>query len=246
MNEKTKTGFMTIIGGFFKGAVPRFFPNACVIGAMWLLKGFGVSGKYIKRNKEANKQLLETNQNFYVPNQYVENQAHWKSVKFGKKCNMSYAGCEIFSVYNTMVALGEKPDAEKLVELIGYFEKKGAMLNGMFGVVPSALTNYFKKNGYHVSKVCGKAEKKLEALFAEFPVVIVTAYNDARDITKQVHTICITKDEQGRFVLHNAYKRDGAGQFTASVPFDTVQEAIKGISKGNAKLLYAIGVRKER
>ncbi len=35
---------------------------------------------------------------------------------------------------------------------------------------------------------------------------------DKNDITRQIHTVCITKKHDGNYVLHNAYCRDQTGR----------------------------------
>ncbi|MDO5127923.1 MAG: hypothetical protein Q4D54_09285 [Eubacteriales bacterium] len=37
------------------------------------------------------------------------------------------------------------------------------------------------------------------------PVVIISAWNTEGDITDGIHTYCLTVDENGKYVAHNAY-----------------------------------------
>ena len=66
-------------------------------------------------------------------------------------------------------------------------------------------------------------------------------YNNAKDITAQIHTVCITKEDNG-YILHNAYCMDQNGAYAASIPYATLKEAIAHISKQEVKMIYLIGI----
>ena len=53
-------------------------------------------------------------------------------------------------------------------------------------------------------------DKSLDMADSRCQVFIVTVYNNAKDITAQIHTICITKKENG-YIIHNAYRRNQKG-----------------------------------
>ena len=61
--------------------------------------------------------------------------------------SMKLSGCEVIAVYNALVALGEQPDIR---ELAFRFQKRSAVLGGLFGTELSALLGYFRTLGYEV------------------------------------------------------------------------------------------------
>ena len=76
--------------------------------------------------------------------------------------------------------------------------------------------------------------------------VIITAYNDGNDIRKMIHTISVTKDSNGNYTLHNAYKRIN-GQYTAFSgisPIKNLCDAIGAMSQGRAAPICVIGISK--
>ena len=158
---------------------------------------------------------------------YIENQAELSHIPFGthRKSNMSYSGCEIIAVYNFLLRRGKPADLSKLIQ---YFELHGASLRGGFGVEPRALYHFLHCRYSSISFSCGKdAEKKL----ANTPpdACIITVQNDRNDIFQMLHTVCVTKEEAG-YVIHNAYRRDKNGRWSASEAYPTVAEAATHIT----------------
>lgn len=129
--------------------------------------------------------------------------------------------------------------------LIREYEKHGAAQRGEFGVSPRAIETYFRKQGFLVITTCKDDDQSMDEIDQKSQVLIATVYNDANDITKQVHTICITKDGGNGYVLHNAYRRDKNGVYTASAPYATLSDAVSHISRYEAKLIYLIGIAAE-
>lgn len=42
----------------------------------------------------------------------------------------------------------------------------------------------------------------------DFCAIIVTAYNNKNDITDMIHTVYITRRENGEYVIHNGYRKN--------------------------------------
>lgn len=227
--------------------IPRYVSDRVLLTVYRLLALLGVPRFVRKKHYRQNLVLLEeTDWGFWnVPGTYIENQSEWGNIRFGvgRRQSMSYAGCEIIATYNARKALGEPVSKRYMAELIGAYEARGAALWGAFGVTPTAIAAYFKRNGFDVRTADGADEAAVEEIARNHKVMIATAYNDKNDITEQIHTVCITKNRDGRFVLHNAYRRDERGQYRESLPYETLQEAAAHISRRESKLIYLIGIR---
>ena len=240
--ERNKRKMADKMSSFVRAFIPRFVPNLWVLAGMDLLKGFGLSKSRIRRNREYNRDLKAEEGSLYRPGQFIENQAEWTGVRFGSKYDMAYSGCEIIATYNALLALGEKLTFEDMVELIGSYERKGAVLKGAFGVAPCAVSRYLKDRGYRVTNTRRKDRNTLVSMGKCSDTMILTVYNDRKDITGQIHTVCVTKDENGEYLLHNAFWRNREGRFESCGPYRTVGEVIKAISHGEAEVIYAMGI----
>lgn len=175
---------------------------------------------------------------------YIENQSEWKDIQFGmgRHHNMSYSGCEIIASYNARKALGDTVSLKCMAELISRYEARGAALGGAFGVAPTAISVYFRECGFAVATAYGEDKEAVEEIGRNYTVMIATAYNDKNHITAQIHTVCITRNQDGKYVLHNAYLVDEKGQYRESMPYRTLQEAVAHISRREPKLIYLIGI----
>ena len=229
--------------------IPRYVSNRVLLTVYRLLALLGVPRFVRKKHCRQNLvRLEETHWRFWsVPEAYIENQREWGNIRFGvgRRQSMSYAGCEIIATYNARKALGGAVSKRYMAELIGAYEARGAALWGAFGVTPTAIAAYFKKTGFEVRTADGANEAAVEEIAENHKVMIATAYNDKHDITEQIHTVCITKNPDGKFVLHNAYRQDERGQYWESLPYETLQEAAAHISRRESKLIYLIGIREK-
>ncbi|MBP5265596.1 MAG: hypothetical protein J6Z06_02095 [Lachnospiraceae bacterium] len=176
-----------------------------------------------------------------IPVGFIEDQRNWKSVRFGF-WNMAFSGCEIFAVYNAMVALEQRFGAEVLAEDIRYFERHGAMLHGGFGLSPYAIEAYFRKEGYMVSTTNRGERAVIRRMEKEGETFILTAYNHKRNLFQQIHTVCITKDEKGGFLMHNNYVKNSHGKYIAK-HFDTLDAAVNGLTV-DSTMIYLISIAK--
>ncbi len=231
-----------------KSFIPRYIPNVVVVWVLHILSWFsGLSGKRSSGNLNYNRvQLLDKNSMNAENNTYIENQSMWTGVLFGSVYKLSYSGCEVIAVYNALLSLGQKMSVKELMALITAFEKKGIVGRGKFGVSPRAAYLFFKRAGYRVTMTASKKASVINEIGACSDTTIVTVYNDRNDITKQVHTMNVSKDDAGKYHIHNGYKvRTDAGgkrQFVDDGPYDTLEEAIKGMARGNAGVISVIGI----
>ena len=228
--------------------IPRYVSNRIVVGLYHVLSWIRVRRSVREKNYVHNlKQLREMDRTLWTdPYVCIENQAQWENVRFGagRHHSMCYSGCEIIAVFNARKRLYGSMTPEELADLIRRFEAKGAALRGEFGTSPLALARYLKSSGMEVRTSYGK-QRSVEDIERESTVMIATVYNDGNDITKQIHTVCITRDVSGGYVLHNAYCRDKTGRYTESISYPTLREAITHISGYGAKLLYLIGINRQ-
>lgn len=226
--------------------IPKYVNNRLLLTVYRFLAVFGVP-RFVRRNhlQENRVRLERTEWEFWhVQDAYIENQCEWNKIRFGvgRHQSMSYAGCEIIATYNARKALGELVSKKQMAELIEGYEARGAALWGGFGVAPTAIAKYFRKNGFAVETADGADTKTVEEVARNSKVMIVTAYNDRNNIMAQIHTVCITKNREGKFVLHNAYHRDEKGRFCESRPYMTFQDAVAHLSAREPKLIYLIGL----
>jgi hypothetical protein len=239
-----------------KGFIPQKVDNITVLGVMeWFrelshtsnvgISPFKISKKIIMEHSENNTEKLNNGKDeYFSKSNYIENQLEWSEIQFGTgKSNMSWSGCEIIATYNALNALGEEPSADTMVSLISNFEEDGAMLAGFFGTSPKAIYDYFSNNGYHVSMSDTTDADEINEIGENYDTVIVTAYNDANDITKQVHTVSITKKENGTYVVHNIWKYE-KGKYVEAGGYNSLNEAIGAISE-NPEVISIIGIDKK-
>lgn len=238
---------MDQIGKFWASFIPKHVSNRIVLSVYRILTWIPISRKNREKNYHSNiERLSNANWDFWTqPSDFIENQREWNNIVFGAGShhNMQYSGCEIMAVFNARKALTGIGSPESMAELIREFEEKGAALKGEFGVSPQAIEVYFKKHGFLTAATDKGDDKSLKRVDMQSQVLIATVYNDVNDITRQVHTVCITKEGNG-YVLHNAYRKDQNGKYAASSPYALLSDAIAKISGYETKLLYLIGIAK--
>ena len=239
-------GNMKQVKKFLVSFIPRHVSNWVLLRVYQMLTVTPISQKTREKNYNTNVvQLSNTDWEFWtVPSAYIENQSEWDKIMFGTGShhNMRWSGCEIIATFNVLKALTGTGSRESMAMLICEYEKYGSALRGEFGVSPRAIETYFKKHGFLVTTTYRNDEQSLDMVDRKSQALIATVYNDANDITKQVHTICITKDVGNGYVLHNTYRKDKNSVYIASVPYATLSEAVSHISRYEAKLIYLIGI----
>ena len=212
--------------------IPRKIKNITVLRFFELLRKIQKlcvwTKRYAKKHLQANQNVIAN----HGRTRYIEDQNSYHDMVYGRT-KMSYSGCEIIAVYNSLIALS-KPYS--LVDLINSFEHDGMVLGARFGTSPRALTDYFIREGYRVlssTKACD-----YDDIAGQSDVIIMTMYNDCTDIMKKVHTICISHDDEG-YTAHNVY---GNGRLVG--PYEKVSMLMESINNGLAKGIYMIGICK--
>lgn len=231
---------------FINGIIPSFIPNRIVVGAFSLMAVFSGHIKKATRLSHFNEntQLLEKADNaFFMAREYIENQNLWDKVKFGshKKSNMAYSGCEIIATYNALISMGDIGTG--ITDLIRQFEKKGNALKGGFGIAPAYPAKYLKEKGYLVKRLTTRKKEKINAFGSVHETFLVTFYWDKADITKQLHTVNISKNNEKYFV-HNVYHRDNNGSFSSLGPNESLSAAISALGERvTPMVIYGIDKR---
>lgn len=228
---------------FLASFIPKHISNRTVIRVYHILTWIKVPRFIREKNYIYNLECLRKIPKalWQDPSVCVENQAQWGDIQFGagRHHNMKYSGCEIIAAYNALKALYAAGTPEDMGNLIRHFEADGAALWGEFGTSPLSVAKYFRKCGFNVLLSYGE-EHTMKVIEQKSLVMIATVYNDRNDITRQIHTVCITRGNG--FILHNAYFQDRDGKYIASPSHVTLQEAIAHISKYETKLICLIGI----
>jgi len=167
---------------------------------------------------------------------YVEDQNNYTDMKYGES-TMKYSGCEIFATFNAIYNIVGK-ELISLPAMISEFEKDGMVMSGKFGTSPRAISDFLEKHGFLAKLVTD--EKAFDKLGEDSESLILTMYNDRDDISKEVHTVNISK-EKGKYTAHNVYCN---GKVVG--PYSSVSEVIKNINRGKAKGISLIGVNKNK
>ena len=237
---------MSKVKNFWVSFIPKYVSNRIFLRIYHFTSLVPVPRKIRDQNYKSNiVQLKNMHWDVWtVQSAYIENQYEWDNIMFGtgKHHNMRYSGCEVIATFNALKALMGKGSPESMAELIREYEMRGAALRGEFGTSPRAIEAYFRKRGFQVTVTDKGDRASLEKVDGQSQVLIAVAYNNANDITQQVHTICITKEAEKGYILHNTYRKDKNGKYIASAPYATLLEAISNMSRYEPKLIYLIGI----
>jgi len=212
--------------------------HALLLGIMDVLSRVGWVS--ISRRKQNYQKNLERIAAHYTCG-YVEDQRQWRDVSFGLS-TMAFSGCEIFAVYNALLYLHGHPGHRTLADLIYHFEGKGAMLQGGFGTSPYALRDYFISKGYVVNATISDDSTQIRKLEKKNAVYLLTAFNEGHNIFKQIHTVCITFEQDG-WQMHNNGKKNTHGRYVAS-PYASLEQAVQKM-RSNSRLIYLMAISKE-
>lgn len=178
----------------------------------------------------------------YTVGSFIENQALWYNIYYGESTMMN-GGCGVIATANALISLNNKLDYDDMAKLISYFENSGICINGYAGTSPLAIYDYFTSNGYDAAYTTEIED--LTLLSNNYTTFIVTAFNNADDIEEGMHTVCITRNEEGDYVIHNSYVFSD-NKYSTSEAYSSLEEAVNYVNKsGNAKSVIVIGVKEE-
>lgn len=234
------------IRSFMISFIPKYVSSRVFLNVYQMLSFIKVPRRIREKNYTVNcGRLCGMNDSFWnSPSDYIENQDEWKDIRFGagRHHNMSYSGCEIIASFNASKALLGFASPDQMAQLIYDYEAHGAALLGEFGTSPRAVERYFRKKDFAVAAAYGEDLTEVERIGSSYRVMIATVYNDKDDITKEVHSVCITVDSEKRYILHNAYVKNAKGAYVESVPYKSITDAVRHISRYEPKLIYLIGI----
>lgn len=168
-----------------------------------------------------------------ISNRYIEVQKDFEDMYFGNYA-VDFNGCEVIATYNALVALNHGKSPASFPDLLKYYENSGIMINGLFGTDPQAICNYFEQQDDYSADIYLDVED-FKNKQKQYDVYIFTYYNQKDDITKQIHTVAVTK-ENGKYVAHNVGSIDSADSF------ETIE---KDMEKKSKKIISVIGIDKE-
>ena len=174
----------------------------------------------------------------YRQDGYIEDQENYTDLRYGS-VTVSYAGCEVIAVANVLNALRRAcligdDLCQELPHLLYLFEMNGKILGGRFGTSPGALRDYMKFLGFETWLCTDMQNFPIVAGMSD--VLILTCYNDEKNLLKEVHTFCISKEDGYR--THNAYDRGKAG-----CRYEKFEDLLRDLNGGSAKPICLVGVR---
>ncbi len=216
--------------------IPNKVDNATVVSVLDLMRKQQKAVKkdfssHTARNEEAFKKhapVITRNKGF------VEDQNSYTDMAYGD-ATMQYSGCEIFATYNAIYSITGKT-VMSLAKMISEYEKDGMVLSGKFGTAPKAIKDFLDKHGFKTEMTTNEAD--FDNFGKKFQSLILTMYNDKDDISKEVHTVNISK-EGGKYLAHNVYCN---GKVVG--PEASVKDLIGKMNGGKAKGISLIGVSK--
>lgn len=226
--------------------IPHIVTNRQIIALLRLGTLLGkVSDEEIRAHYDANKTILTLASDFYETGNPVENQSEWEKVIFGD-VSMAQAGCGIIATYNARMALGETLTGQDMAELIGIYEKSGAVCGGKFGLMPTAPYVYFKNRGYDAGMTARTKPEDINAIGETYDTVILCSFNNRDKVTDGMHIVNISKKANG-YVCHNGYNETpaGSGIWRAGDTADSLWEAARMLAGGNARPVCTIGINRK-
>ena len=205
------------------------------------------SGK-IHLDKVGKEFYIELQDNLTDMKYGVDIGGDWSKNKFfyGNNVVAKYTSCEVIATYNTMAYLEGGYSSIEFPDVLKEFEGRGTALAGNFGASPTRVDDYLKRHGYKTQFVTGselgEGGKGYKRLQDNYNVYILSTWNYGDNIPwSGVHTMAITKNDNGKFVVHNDYKYDD--KFSLK-EYDTLREAAYSYHNGNGDPISIIGVAK--
>ena len=218
--------------------IPHTWSNQQVL-QFFELTEMNISAEDTEANAKHNEQNLTSS---ILGSGYIENQAYWGDIKYGKS-DMAYSGCEIIATYNAIYDLTGKHGTNQMIDMISYYEQNGSSIYGGLGTSPIAVNEYLESQGFNTGMTCETDSESIEAIQNTYDTYIVTAYNDENHLSSEVHTICIT-EENGKYTIHNDYMYDAQEKkYKEKGPYNSLEDAIDAIND-NSQMISLIGVSK--
>lgn len=198
---------------------------------------------------EVNKQAWEQYKEDYTYSMYIEQQSKLTGLQYGtankfeewlffgdEEMTAAKNTCEVIAVYNALSYLEDGNPQVDFPELLRDFSDDGIVLNGVWGTSPTSLQEYMDDLGYDTRMFYDDDinESTLNTTEKRYDTYILTAYNEAGDITHGVHTVSITCEEDGKYYIHNN------GDAT---PYASLYDAVTGFNSGKGDAISVIAIK---
>lgn len=131
-------------------------------------------------------------------------------MKYGL-CNMSFNGCEMIALHNSMVLMGKNSD---LKEICKEMYPKSQMLSGIFGSNPCLLGSFYKKRNFLFRKTYRYTEF-FDSL--ESTTVAVLSFWNKKKPFNGLHTVTVQAID-GKIRVYNRYNK-------IDYPYDYISRA---------------------
>ena len=150
----------------------------------------------------------------YVPSAPINGQGIGpvSEYPFGKY-KMCYNGCAVIAAYNALCILDSPAD---IGETADYFERRGIILGGAFGVHPLALNRFLCCRGHSVKTVFAghrKNQDRLDRALNDAGAAVFTFWNSTAPRHKGewegAHTVAV-KRENGGVTVYNAHNNSSS------------------------------------
>lgn len=222
---------MNRISSFFAGFIPQYISAGAILGFLKIFS-FRIPEKTRKQHFLSNEKAWTDAKKKAVTGAFIEHQSLLSGLVLGKK-KADYNACEVVAAYNAGISIS---DSSAFPEVLCEFEKLGLVFFGEFGTAPDRMLRYFHKKGWITEELRGKriTKESVESLQKGFAVYVLTAFNDRKNILAEVHTVCITKEEEG-YRIHNGGDPDRV--------YSLLIDAVNGFNGGRGKPIVLIGIR---
>ena len=195
--------------------------------------------------------LLQCGKGFYIENQgdmvdlqYGVELGKWADNLFfsGNRISAKQNACEVIATYNAMAYLNGGYSPIEFPDLLREYEGNGTALLGNWGASPSGVDACLKRHGYETKFVTGPdlepGGEGYEKLQSQYDVYIMSSWNREGKINKGVHTMAITKEEDGTYVVHNSTYGKTEG-------YSSLADAVLSYKDGLSDPISVIGVEKK-
>lgn len=217
--------------------IPRYCKPGLILWVFEVLRFFQKAFSK-KRNdlgiEENNVAFLNHKERLLQNDGYIEDQVSYTDMNYGKT-KVQGTGCEVIATYNALRSLGCEMQWD-FPKLIQAFEADGMVLFGKAGSTPKAILDFFLREGFRAGLIVKEA--LAGQLAREYDSLILTMYNDKKDIMEQIHTVHISKKE-GAYFVHNA---SASGRVLG--PYDTIEQLLSSLNGGRAQMISMIGISK--
>lgn len=199
---------------------------------------------------EVNKQAWEKyKEDYMTESMYIEQQSGLTGLQYGtangfeewlffgdEEMTAAKNTCEVIAVYNALSYLEDGNPQVDFPDLLRDFSNDGIVLNGVWGTSPTSLQEYIDDLGYDTKMFYDDDinESTLNTTEKRYDTYILTAYNEAGDITKGVHTVSITCEEDGKYYIRNN------GDAT---PYASLYDAVTGFNSGKGDAISVIAIK---